>query len=323
MRKAGQTMKQKRADLSKVRTISVRHRKSKVTPAAFARPFDADGDSFREFVDGLPRILVAEDLRAIVADIVRARRKRAPVIVMIGAHVVKVGLAPILIDLMERGVVTALAMNSAAAIHDVETALWGKTSEDVALNMLSGEFGMARETGEAINLTLGEACRSTDLGYGESLGHMLLTRKAPHARVSLLATCALLGIPATVHAAIGTDIIHQQPTMDGGVTGEMSFRDFRLLCGVCGGLAKGGVVLNIGSAVILPEVFLKALTVARNLGAKARTFTTAVFDMNHHYRPTMNVQKRPTQDGGKGYYVTGHHEIVIPLLAAMIRSEMR
>lgn len=316
-------MKQKRADLSKVRTISVRRRKSKVTPADFAIPFDAEGDSFRRFVDSLPRILVAEDLRSVASDVVRARRRKAPVLVMIGAHVVKVGLAPVLIDLMERGAVTALAMNSAAAIHDVETALWGKTSEDVAANMLSGEFGMARETGEAINLTLLEASRSGDQGYGEALGTMLLQKRAPHARVSLLAAAARLGIPATVHAAIGTDIVHQQPTMDGGVTGEMSFRDFRLLCGICAGLAKGGVVLNIGSAVILPEVFLKALTVARNLGAKARTFTTAVFDMHHHYRPTMNVQKRPTQHGGRGYYITGHHEIMIPLLTAMIRSEMR
>jgi hypothetical protein len=316
-------MKQKRADLSKVKTNTIKSRKSKVTPAAFAFPFDAEGDSFRRFVKSLPRILVAEDLRAIVQDIVAARRKGAPVILLMGAHVVKVGLSPILIDLLKREVITAVAMNSAASIHDVETALWGKTSEDVAETMLEGRFGMAHETGDVINTTLTEACRTGDLGYGEALGKKLIELKAPNNNVSLLANCVLLEVPVTVHAAIGTDIVHQQPTMDGAATGEMSFRDFRMLCEICRGLAKGGVVLNVGSAVIMPEVFLKALTVARNLGARARGFTTAVFDMNHHYRPAMNVQQRPTQDGGKGYYVTGHHEIMIPLLAAMIRAEMR
>jgi hypothetical protein len=316
-------MKHRRADLSKVKTVSIKTRKSKVTPADFALPFDADGDSFRQFVSSLPRILAAGDLRMIVADIVAARKKGSPVILMMGAHVVKVGLSPLLIDLMKLGAISAVAMNSAAAIHDVETALWGKTSEDVAENMLDGRFGMARETGDMINTTLTDAFRNSDLGYGEALGAKLIELKAPNANVSLLANCVILELPVTVHAAIGTDIVHQQPTMDGAATGEMSFRDFRLLCETCRGLAKGGVVLNIGSAVIMPEVFLKALTVARNLGAKARGFTTAVFDMNHHYRPTMNVQKRPTEDGGKGYYVTGHHEIMIPLLAAMVKAEIR
>lgn len=316
-------MKHKRADLSKIKTISIKTRKSKVSPAEFALPFDVQGDSFRQFVTSLPRILVADDLRAIVADIAAARRKGAPVIVMMGAHVVKVGLAPLLIDLMKHEVITAVAMNSAAAIHDVETALWGKTSEDVAEAMLDGRFGMARETGEVINGALTEAHGRSDLGYGEALGQKLIELKAPNAEVSLLANGVILEIPVTVHAAIGTDIVHQQPSMDGAATGELSFRDFLQLCETCKGLSHGGVVLNVGSAVIMPEVFLKALTVARNLGAKARGFTTAVFDMNHHYRPAMNVQKRPTQDGGKGYYVTGHHEIMIPLLAAMIKAEMR
>jgi hypothetical protein len=198
--------------------------------------------------------------------------------------------------------------------------MWGMTSEDVAVNLLDGRFGMARETGELINGTLVEAYRHSDLGYGEALGKKLMDLKAPNAGVSILATCYDLGVPATVHAAIGTDIIHQQPSMNGGATGELSFRDFCVLCEVCKGLAGGGVVLNVGSAVIMPEVFLKALTVARNLGARARGFTTAVFDMNTHYRPTMNVKLRPTQDGGKGYSFTGHHEIMIPLLAAMIKS---
>ncbi len=313
----------KRADLKKVKTISIRSRKSKISTADFARPFDEVNDSFTDFAKSLPDVLVARDLRTLVEDIVAARRKNRPVILMMGAHVIKVGLSPVIVDLLHHRVITAVAMNSAAAIHDVETAMWGHTSEDVAATMLDGRFGMARETGEFINMTLTEAARATDDGYGEALARQLIARKAPHLALSILATCQALDVPATVHAAIGTDIVHQQPTMDGAATGEMTFRDFRTLCELCKGLAAGGVVLNVGSAVIMPEVFLKALTVARNLGAKARSFTTAVFDMNMQYRPMMNVRLRPTKDGGRGYYVTGHHEIMIPLLAAMIKNRMR
>ena len=312
-----------RVDLGKVRTISIRARKSKVQSAQFAGVFDARRDSFKAFARTLPDILVAKDLRILVDDILRARRKGKPVILLMGAHVVKVGLTPVLVDLLHAGIITSVAMNSAAAIHDVETALWGRTSEDVAVNLVDGTFGMARETGEFINGTLAIAAGGTSLGYGEALGRRLLQVRAPHARLSLLATCASLHVPLTVHAAIGTDIVHQQPTMDGGVTGEMAFRDFRTLCALCRRLTGGGVVLNVGSAVIMPEVFLKALTVARNLGAKARGFTTAVFDMHVHYRPVVNVQRRPTQDGGRGFYFTGHHEIMIPLLAALIKTKLR
>jgi hypothetical protein len=311
----------KRADLSRVRTISIKNRKSKVTPNDFAKPFDGRKDSFSQFVNGLPDILQAHALRNVVDDVVSARKRKKPVVLMMGAHVIKVGLAPVLIDLLRRKVITAVAMNSAAAIHDVETAMWGRTSEDVAANLTDGRFGMARETGELINETLCDAAYRSDLGYGEALGRRLLDLRAPNAGVSLLCACYSLGIPLTVHAAIGTDIIHQQPSMDGAATGEMTFRDFRSFCETCKGLARG-VVLSVGSAVIMPEVFLKALTVARNLGAPARGFTTAVFDMNVHYRPTMNVQTRPTQGGGRGYYFAGHHEIMIPLLAAMIKSAM-
>ncbi len=312
----------KRADLTKVKTISIRKRKSKVTPADFARVFDGKSGSFSSFVDSLPRILVADDLRTLVDDIVVARKKNKPVILMMGAHVIKVGLSPLLIDLIKRNIVTAVAMNSAAAIHDVETAMWGQTSEDVAVSILDGSFGMARETGELMNQTLADAFRDSDMGYGEALGRKLLDLDAPNANVSLLASCYSLSIPITVHAAIGTDIIHQQPTMDGAATGELTFRDFKSFAETCKGLVGGGVVLNVGSAVIMPEVFLKALTIARNLGARAKGFTTAVFDMNVHYRPTMNVRLRPTQDGGRGLYFTGHHEIMIPLLAAMIKVRM-
>ena len=312
-----------RADFSKIRTISIAKRKSKVTKKEFALPFDERRGSFASFVAGLPHILAADELRALVADILQSRKRKKPVIMMMGAHVVKVGLSPVLIDLIKRNIITAVAMNSAAAIHDVETAMWGQTSEDVAANLQDGRFGMAKETGEFINEALTDAFRESDLGYGEALGEKLLSVNAPNSGVSILAACCGAGIPCTVHAAIGTDIVHQQPTMDGAATGAMTFRDFQLFCEICKGLTGGGVVLNVGSAVIMPEVFLKSLTVARNLGAKAKGFTTAVFDMNIQYRPTVNVRLRPTQDGGKGYYFTGHHEIMIPLLAAMIISSLR
>jgi hypothetical protein len=316
--------KYKRADLSKIKTISIKNRYSKVSPKDFAKPFDGARDSFARFADSLPNILMAAELRTLVDDIVKSRKENKPVILMMGAHVVKVGLTPVLIDLIKKNIITAVAMNSAAAIHDTETAMWGQTSEDVAANMMDGSFGMAKETGELINQTLTDAFndKQSDMGYGEALGRKLIALKAPNADASLLATCYALNIPITVHAAIGTDIIHQQPTMDGAATGELSFRDFTSLCETCKGLIGGGVVLNVGSAVIMPEVFLKALTVARNLGAQAKGFTTAVFDMNTHYRPTMNVKLRPTQDGGRGLYFAGHHEIMIPLLAAMVKAKM-
>ncbi|MDL1891539.1 hypothetical protein FBQ87_01415 [Sphingobacteriales bacterium CHB3] len=313
--------KHKRADLSNIRTISIKDRYSKVSPKDFAKPFDGAHGSFATFVDSLPTILMAAELKTLVDDILRSRKNDKPVILMMGAHVIKVGLTPVLIDLIKHNIITSVAMNSAAAIHDVETAMWGQTSEDVAASMMDGRFGMAKETGELMNNTLSDAFKNSDMGYGEALGRKLLDLAAPNKDVSLLATCYSLDIPITVHAAIGTDIIHQQPTMDGAATGELTFRDFTTLCELCKGLVGGGVVLNIGSAVIMPEVFLKALTVARNLGAPARGFTTAVFDMNTHYRPTMNVKLRPTQDGGRGLYFTGHHEIMVPLLAAMIKAK--
>ncbi len=312
--------KYKQADLSKVKTISIKARKSKVEFHSFARVYNPAKDSFGTFIESLPHILVAEDLRRFVDDVENARRQKKPVIVMMGAHVVKVGLSPLLIDLAERGVITCLAMNSAAAIHDVETALFGKTSEDVEENLAGGRFGMSKETGEFINCHLKEGMQGTS-GYGEVLGRAL--QDSPNRHVSLLATFYNLNIPVTVHAAIGTDIIHQQPTMDGAATGELSFRDFKVLCNVVRDLRGGGVVMNLGSAVVLPEVFLKALTVARNLGSPAKGFTTANFDMLQHYRPRVNVVQRPTKNGGKGYLFTGHHEIMIPLLCAMIKLPRR
>lgn len=311
----------KQIDLKSVKTISMRTRKSKVQFEDFASSYEPERQKFSLFIDSLPRILVAEDLRRLVVDIVKANQHKKPVIVLMGAHVIKVGLSPLLIDLLKSNVIDCLAMNGAAAIHDVEIAMWGKTSEDVEENLADGSFGMAKGTGEFINKTLIHNMNRSSAGYGEVLGNAL--QKAPNKKYSLLAWCKKLNIPATVHVAIGTDIIHQQPTMDGAVTGEMTFRDFKVLCNVVKNLCGGGVVINIGSAVLLPEVFLKSLTVARNIGAKAKGFTTANFDMIQHYRPRMNVVQRPTQNGGKGYMFTGHHEIMIPLLCAMIKNKLR
>jgi hypothetical protein len=239
-----------------------------------------------------------------------------------GAHVIKVGLAPLICELLERGILTGVAMNSASAIHDAESCLFGETSEDVAATITDGTFGMSRETGEFINGTLRAAYESgdPDIGFGEALGERLL--EIGTGRPSIMATCVRLGIPITIHAAIGTDIVHQQPTMSGEATGELSFRDFRGLCHELLDLGDGGVVMNVGSAVLMPEVFLKALTIVRNLGARAFDFTTANFDMIQHYRPRVNVVQRPTQDGGRGFNFTGHHEIMFPLLAAMIKLEL-
>ena len=308
-------------DLSSVKTISIKGRKSKVHMTDFARVFDPKSESFSTFIKSLPHFLVADDLRLFVDDVVRSRKAKKPVIAMIGAHVIKVGLAPLLIDLMKQKIITCVAMNSAAAIHDVETALWGKTSEDVEAFLADGRFGMSKETGEFINGVLKTGYETSSIGYGEALGNAL--RFAQNKKLSLLAACNRYDIPVTVHAAIGTDIIHQQPTMDGAATGAMSFRDFKVLCNVVKELQGGGVVMNIGSAVLLPEVFLKALTVARNLGYDARGFTTANFDMLQHYRPRVNVVARPTKKYGKGFLFTGHHEIMIPLLCAMIKDRLR
>jgi len=312
----------KQIDLSGVKTISIKGRKSKVTPNDFAKPLDAKKASFKDFADSLPHILIGNELRDVVNDIVRARTKKKPVILMMGAHVIKVGLSPLIVDLLKRGVITHVAMNSAASIHDVETAMWGHTSEDVALNLMDGTFGMSKETGDFINLALVKGMKETTAGYGETLAKNILTNNGHNQSVSILASCYNFGIPVTVHAAIGTDIVHQQATMDGAATGELSFRDFKVFVNSVKDLINGGVVLNFGSAVIMPEVFLKALTVARNLGYKAKGFSTANFDMIRQYRPQMNVVERPTQKHGRGYNFTGHHELMFPLLAAMIKSQL-
>lgn len=306
-------------DFSAIRTQSVQQRRNKVTLDACARPFDGSG-SFADFLEALPDILKARELREFAAAVAAARRAVRPCILMMGAHVIKVGLAPLVIDLMERGILTHVAMNSAGAIHDSESALFGVTSEDVATNLQDGSFGMWRETGEFINGSLKTSMEAEAHGFGEALGRALTAAGASHLEYSILAAGVRLNIPVSIHAAIGTDIVHQQPTMDGAVTGEMSFRDFRVLAHSVSGLEEGSVVLNVGSAVILPEVFLKALTVVRNLGYPARDFAAANFDMIQHYRPNMNVVTRPTLGSGRGYVFTGHHELMLPLLAGMVNK---
>ena len=311
-----------KADLSSINLISIENRHSKVNSGQWGKPFEP-GEEFAAFVDSLPDVLAARDLRRIAAKWAEAIRLGKPVILMMGGHVIKVGLAPLICDLLEQEFLTGVTMNSAAAIHDVESALFGQTSEDVAAAISDGTFGMSKETGEFINGTLLAAYgrEGEEIGFGEALGEGIL-QEEPEAP-SVLGTCVRLEKPVTVHVAVGADIVHQQPSMRGDVTGELSFRDFRLLCHELSDLGSGGLVMNFGSAVILPEVFLKALTVARNLGSQVVDFTTANFDMLRHYRPRVNVVQRPTQDGGEGFDIAGHHEMMMPLLAAMVKAEMK
>ena len=272
--------------------------------------------TFRAFIDSLPDLLVARDFRRVVAATVAAHRAHRSVVFMLGGHVVKTGLTPLLIDLMERHVITHIAVNGSTVIHDYEMARFGATSEDVAAGLRDGSFGMAEETGRGMNdaIVTGSA---SGYGMGEALGRALEQEPVlAHPELSLLLAGRRLGIPVTVHAAIGAEVIHQHPAANGAAIGDTSHRDFRRLAASLDGLDGGGVVLNVGSAVIMPEVFLKALTVARNLHAGHPTgFLTCDLDMQRHYRPRVNVVERPTQDSGEGYEITGHHEIMLPLLA--------
>ncbi len=303
-------------DLGKVRTYPLAGRKSKVGLADFGRPH-AKGASLASFLDSLPRLLGADTLRALAADVVRARGRGKPVLWGLGAHVLKVGLSPLLVDLMERGFVSGIALNGAGIVHDFELAVAGQTSEEVADGLGSGDFGMARETGEDVNRAIVDGDRD-GLGLGAAVGRHLATRQAPHADVSLLAAAWRLGIPATVHVAIGTDIVHMHPACDPAAVGRSTHLDFRTFAGQVADLGGGGVYLNVGSAVLLPEVFLKAVTLARNLGHELREFSTANLDFIQSYRPNTNVVQRPTRGVGRGYSLTGHHELLVPLLAAAL-----
>lgn len=310
--------KYRKINFEKIKTYSIAQRYSKVKVEDFSRALKS-GNTIKEFVDSLPNILIGSDFKEFVHHYRSAMQNGKAIIWMIGAHVIKCGMSPLLIDMMKNGLMTHLAMNGAGAIHDVEVAMFGNTSEDVAAGLMDGSFGMARETAAFINETL-TANKGNDKGYAEVLAERLISEKAPNLHLSLLANAYKYNIPFSLHPALGTEIVHQHPNLDGEAFGEKALLDFRLYTTSVADLTEGAIVVNAGSAVILPEVFLKALTVVRNLGYPAFGFYSAVFDMNRHYRPTVNVQQRPTQKYGKGYYFVGHHEIMIPLLAAAVQD---
>jgi hypothetical protein len=306
-------------DFAKLQTVGLEERGGKVKAADFASPY-RPGSGVAGWLDSLPRILAGNAFRAVVERLREARSNRRAIVWGLGGHVIKCGLAPVLVDLMRRGYATLFAMNGSAAIHDFEIALAGHTSEDVEAVLPNGRFGAAEETGREMNhaITRGDA---ENLGIGESLGRRLDAAEAPKGCPdhSLLLQAYRQGVPVTVHVALGTDTPHTHPAADGAAIGSASLRDFRLFCAYIADLDQGGVYLNVGSAVVLPEVFLKAVSAVRNLGRPLAEFTTANFDFLQHYRPRVNVVERPhAQSGGAGYAITGHHELMIPLLAAAL-----
>ena len=304
-------------DVSRLKTYSLHTRRSKVRVADFAIPWKPR-QAFTSFLSSLPDVLAVKTLRGLVNSVALARQRGRPVILGMGAHPTKVGLNPVIVDLMRREILTAVAMNGAGVIHDFELALMGHTSEDVEAEIDSGRFGMAEETGRMINEAIMEGMRR-GIGIGAAVGRYILRRRKqfPHWKTSLLATGAQRGIPVTVHVAVGTDIVHMHPSADGAALGAGSLLDFRTLTAVVSNM-EGGVYINLGSAVLLPEIFLKTVTLSRNLGKPLKKITTANMDFLPHYRPLTNVVKRPTQKGGQGYALTGHHEIMFPLLAAAV-----
>lgn len=303
-------------NINKVKTYSLKSRLSKVNMGDFASK-PAKAKSFSAFFDSLPNILKAKDLRAVSSDIVAARKKDKGVIFMAGAHVIKCGLNPVLIELIKRKVITCVCLNGAGIIHDFEIAFQGKTSEDVAENLKDGKFGMGKETADFLNCASSQGVKK-GFGLGYAVANAIATTDLPYRDLSLLYNAYKHKVPVCVFVGIGTDIIHQHPSFDAASTACGSLRDFHILVENIRSINNGGVVLNFGSAVMLPEVFLKALNLARNLGNKVKDFTTANFDMLFQYRSSQNVVSRPTSAGGKGYYVIGHHEIMLPLLAQSV-----
>jgi len=302
-------------DLDGVNTYSLLERESKVKIGDFARKWQSGG-SMRLWLQSLPRILAADTLLKVSESLVRASHSGKMIILGMGAHVIKVGLNPVILDLMDRDILKGLALNGACIVHDMELALAGHTSEDVPAQLGRGRFGMAEQTGRLLNEAIREGAEKGQ-GLGQAVGDMILRGDFPHKQFSLLARAAERNIPATVHVALGTDIIHCHPAADGGAIGKTSHLDFRILAGLVARLEEG-VFMNLGSAVILPEVFLKALSLVRNLGHQVKNFTTVNMDFIRQYRPMANVVERPTLEGGKGYSLVGHHEIMFPLLAAAV-----
>ncbi len=309
-------------DLSGISTYPLASRPSKVTVKQFAQPLsDEQARAVTALLDSLPHILAADSLRDVAAALLNAKARQRAIIWGMGGHVIKTGLAPVLLDLLRRGFITAIAMNGSGVIHDFEIALAGWTSEDVDSGLGSGAFGMAEETGRLLNEAIKRGA-AEERGVGESVGKMLVERQPPYGEFSLLHEAYRLRVPVTAHLTIGTDIIHIHPHADGAALGAASYRDFKLFTSLVRELDGGGVYLNVGSAVTMPEVFLKAVTVVRNLGHSLQDFTTANFDFLQHYRPLTNVVRRPVANGaGKGYSLTGHHELMIPLLAAAVISQ--
>ena len=304
---------------SKVRTYPVKKRFSKVQSLLLGKTV-RKGARVRSLIQGLPNILAAQSLKAIARKIARVHRANKTVLLGMGAHPIKVGLSPLIIDFMERGIINAVALNGTGMIHDFELAYINETSEDVAASLKDGSFGMGEETGAFLNQAISEGS-GRQLGIGAAVGQAILKARLPHRRLSILAAGARWGIPITSHIAIGTDIIHMHPKVDGKALGDGSLRDFRTLTSVVATLG-GGVYLNFGSAVVLPEVFLKAVSLARNLGHPVQNLTTVNLDFLAHYRPLTNVVSRPTQQSGKGYHLTGHMEIMVPLLFAAVLEEL-
>jgi len=303
-------------DFSKLKSVPLDTRPSLVETSTFAEP-NLPGAEFAKFMAAFPRIHAGNAFRDLVEAIVRAREGGAPVVLGIGAHVIKVGLAPLVIDLLERGVVTAMALNGAGIIHDFEIATVGRSSEDVGAGLEDGSFGMAKETADAVNGAAKEA-HSAGIGLGLAMGRRLLAANPRHVDLSILAACARLGLPATVHVALGADIVHMHENADGAAIGAATMSDFRTLASVVATMSRG-VYLNFGSAVVLPEVFLKALNLARNVGHEVKDFTTANCDQIRHYRPRMNVLVRP---GGKAIEIVGHHEFLFPLLRLAVLDRL-
>lgn len=299
----------------KIKTYPLGDRASKVSVDDFGRAWKAGG-RMSDWLSALPKILAGSDLIKISECVVNAVNSKKMIILGMGAHPVKVGLNPIIIDLMERGVIKAVAMNGAGIIHDSELAMAGHTSEDVDARLDDGRFGMAEETGRLLNEAIINGA-AADKGIGLAVGEMLFKNGFPYNRFSILAKAFELGVPVTVHVAVGTDTIHFHPGADGAAIGKASHLDFRIFSGLISDL-EGGVFINLGSAVIIPEVFLKAITLVRNLGYSVKGFTTVVMDFIKNYRPVTNVLNRPTQDGGRGFSLIGHHEIMFPLLAAAV-----
>lgn len=312
-------MPYKKLTPKKVKRYSLKSRKSKVNVAEFSSPHVKDS-SFNDFIDSLPSILAAKDILKVRDDIIKARKNNNPVMAAMGAHVVKTGLSPIIIDMIETGVLTSLSFNGAGVIHDFEFSLCGSTSENVDKELKTGSFGMAKETGAILNKTITAGAKK-NLGIGEAVGKMIYESKNPYKDKSILATAYKHKVPVTIHVALGTDIIHIHPEVDGASIGKASIIDFQVFTQLVSEL-EGGVFLNIGSTVIMPEVFLKALSLVRNLGHKVQNFTTVNLDFIQHYRPNVNVVNRPTSSGGKGYSITGHHELMVPLLFAAIKEKM-